>query len=542
MVHKKWLCLLLALALALSAACALGEDEPTSRYKLYELKVFEKANADILEGLNLLRVKFDNQSGYALYDLNSNALTEAVYYGMSGTNHGLVQVRNGDGMYGILNKLGEQIIPCEYDDIKICSNRWQIGIKLALTEGEPYDYKSFFSSSDKYYIVTQYDVYYRGALIKTLARDDYDLSTSYAYGDYLYIRNRAKESFFYDKEFNATSVTSSQEYATKGADIIHLPTGQKAFCAECTLDIDSVGNPYRYIKSINAFVDVNGNEALKLDRVYYSVSDFVNGYATVQEIDTFLYGVIDTNGNIVIPCEYDSISYTGLFSSEYQQVRNGDNYGYYNKDGVLTCPTEYSYKSAKEYGNKGMIYVDMNSNYKYVSPAKGMLEQEFKEVRFLYATAAPVMVVTNHADEVGLMDVYGDMVLPYQKISSYNIQVSYNAEAVLVKKDGKAYVYGVEITEPTPPVDTPNADELPEDAAEADAPPEDTPDNDDNAVQPSDGTWICDCGSQNTSKFCPECGAAKPPELVTACPNCQTEASDPQNPPKFCPECGTKMN
>lgn len=47
--------------------------------------------------------------------------------------------------------------------------------------------------------------------------------------------------------------------------------------------------------------------------------------------------------------------------------------------------------------------------------------------------------------------------------------------------------------------------------------------------------WTCACGSVNTGKFCPECGAKKP---VYRCNKCGWKPADPSNPPKFCPECG----
>ena len=50
--------------------------------------------------------------------------------------------------------------------------------------------------------------------------------------------------------------------------------------------------------------------------------------------------------------------------------------------------------------------------------------------------------------------------------------------------------------------------------------------------------WTCpDCGTQNTGKFCMNCGKAKP---ATSCPNCgYTPANGVLG--KFCPECGTKL-
>ncbi len=53
------------------------------------------------------------------------------------------------------------------------------------------------------------------------------------------------------------------------------------------------------------------------------------------------------------------------------------------------------------------------------------------------------------------------------------------------------------------------------------------------------GSWICTCGAENMGKFCSECGGKKPADApLYRCDKCGFVPEDPKNPPKFCPECG----
>ena len=54
-------------------------------------------------------------------------------------------------------------------------------------------------------------------------------------------------------------------------------------------------------------------------------------------------------------------------------------------------------------------------------------------------------------------------------------------------------------------------------------------------------SWTCSCGKINSGKFCPECGAKRPSGFFK-CNKCGWTPEDPSNPPKFCPECGDKFD
>lgn len=52
-------------------------------------------------------------------------------------------------------------------------------------------------------------------------------------------------------------------------------------------------------------------------------------------------------------------------------------------------------------------------------------------------------------------------------------------------------------------------------------------------------SWTCQCGTVNQGKFCQNCGNPKPAGAPTyKCNKCGWTPQDPHNPPKFCPECG----
>ena len=52
-------------------------------------------------------------------------------------------------------------------------------------------------------------------------------------------------------------------------------------------------------------------------------------------------------------------------------------------------------------------------------------------------------------------------------------------------------------------------------------------------MQPASGTWKCECGAENTGKFCAECGKPKPQPAEWTC------SCGAVNTGKFCSECGS---
>ena len=63
------------------------------------------------------------------------------------------------------------------------------------------------------------------------------------------------------------------------------------------------------------------------------------------------------------------------------------------------------------------------------------------------------------------------------------------------------------------------------------------------APKPAEDGWNCSCGAVNKGKFCAECGKQKPASApLYRCDKCGWEPADPFNPTKFCAECGDPFN
>jgi membrane protease subunit (stomatin/prohibitin family) len=56
--------------------------------------------------------------------------------------------------------------------------------------------------------------------------------------------------------------------------------------------------------------------------------------------------------------------------------------------------------------------------------------------------------------------------------------------------------------------------------------------------KPVTDKWACSCGTSNTGKFCSNCGNPKPVVKTYKCDKCGWEIKNPNTAPKFCPECG----
>ena len=432
---KKLLIALVALALCVpamaEAPAAQISLEPAGSFSAYAN--FEDDCARVIdENDEYLMGVFDIQ-GNELIPFSYPALDD---YGVC--SYYTVQAEDGVNMLGALNAAGEVVVPLAYGDIDFLSEKWAVGVKLEVTDGEDYDYQALFG--DENYIVTAYDVYdlESAAMVGTLTREQ--MSSIEAHGDYIFVEDHAGEVTMYDAAFSALGTADSlyEAYGSSDEGVVFLPTGEVVapgyrFSGDLGSGLLCVSDEnYDY-----GVIDLAGNVIVDFG-AYDTIYDYdESGYARVEKDDK--YGLIDLAGNLVVPCEYDgfeSLSYGGRYVyglNGYACVEKDGKYGYVSLEtGEVTCPINYASPTII---GLSMIVPDISGEL-YIIAADGTTTAtsyaEFNE----YPGGDGTLLKAMTAEEKwGLVDWHGNVLV--EPVYDY-------ASAMLISPDGTAVLLSSE--------------------------------------------------------------------------------------------------
>lgn len=198
---------------------------------------------------------------------------------------------------------------------------------------------------------------------------------------------------------------------------------------EADVSIVRKGNKY-------GLIDTNGNTVLPIE--YKSIWNFQEGLARVEKevylpktlensevIDySLVYGYIDKNGKIVIPFEYEDAK---SFSEGLASVKKNGKYGFIDKQNNTVIAFNYKYADSFEdglavaYVNDKAGYIDKNN--KVVIPFQFCCAQGF------FGKYA----VIGRGDHYGIIDKKGKILIP-QQLESYNF---FSENLIAIKKAGK---------------------------------------------------------------------------------------------------------
>ena len=464
-----------------------------------------------------------------LLDSDGNLLTpdSAQYTDMSFYSDSpfvRVEAESADGIHrkGLLDAYGQEIMPCIYADIDFISARWQAGVILtpSSSNNKDYTFTNYSTNTKSYYRVSKVDFYLDGAYVGSLDRDHCDVTNFMsAYGAYLRVRDQKGREIYYDQTLTPSPRQDENTYGEFTSDYrngktfyYHNGSGQQAFVPECTLDPADLENPYLYDNGV--LYDIRGNVIAETAHKYDYIRDFVNGYALVKMDGKT--GLINEKGEEVIPPEYDDLCllYDGEPSCGYFSAVKDGKVGFLDLEGNVTCDFVYA-ESVVKVQTPFAFVKDLTGSIIVLSAAAGELPTRYTEEIYNYV-GAPVLAVKNESGQNGVIDLYGNLLIPFtDDYSDFTIS-----------KDGTVILGDSGWSRPDTlwHFDVPLAPESLGLAVQKEE------------VKTDDGTWTCPNGHEgNTGKFCTECGSPKPAHNGPwTCVN-----GHEGNTGKFCSECGS---
>ncbi len=529
---RKRLLLLTTIALTTSICAIPASAEEAGSTASYIDVVASSLELDSDSDGPLIAYRYNDKNNYVLIDTQGNVLSQE--YGYINSNysdvHGLYIVESDTGVHdeGCIDSSGNVVIPLEYADISVVSDRWMYGIKLVPSTEEDQDYTYTIygrtENTKEYYRIDTVDFFFDREKVGTLNRSEFGNSTVTAYGAYIMVTNRAGYRVFYNNKMEKSpyqpeySGEFDSSYKNGTTTYIHCGSGEKAFVPEFTVPLEDLGNPYVYDKAV--LYDAHGNVVFNAMQNYDSIRSFKGGYAVVRMNSKS--GLIDLTGKEVIPVVYDDLGYSEEEPLKYgciSAVKDGK-FGFVDANGNVTCDFVYSNDIVRNRVTFGSVQ-NLDGTIIVLSGLAGELPEHYAEVDFQGYQGSYAFVATTTEGERGIVDIYGNTLVPF---SSDYTQLDVNAEGTIAIAGFGNYQWRIYT--------------LSHDEVQA------VPDETQVPAVSEDGSWTCTNGhAGNTGKFCSECGEPRPEmpqEALTSCPNCNYEFPEGTN-PKFCPECGTKL-
>lgn len=232
-------------------------------------------------GTNLICV-WGNNHKHAVFSETGEQLTDYLYDEIQ-YKEGWLEVTQGeyypDRKMGLLSMDGRQAIPCEYDVIQVLNENWAYAGNVSLTESE----------------------------------DDYDCIIHTESGSSNAVFETIKIYHLSSEEVSSVEVTREQAAGIEAEEeYLNIKDASTGVTTTYDNTFTAIGSP-DYVSDFKAVSSTWVRHQQIEDMTGMTPSDdkFENGYERVymydHDTDETKYGVVDTDGNIVIPAEYDRI-------------------------------------------------------------------------------------------------------------------------------------------------------------------------------------------------------------------------------------------
>lgn len=159
-------------------------------------------------------------------------------------------------------------------------------------------------------------------------------------------------------------------------------------------------------EGIYSFFDTKGRKVFSLRNGMW-VSEFSEGFATIENRETKKYGVIDKTGKTIVPCIYDRVE---GFKGGVAIVMKDKLFGVIDKSGKVIAPISYDYIDS-HWNKRGWTWVKKAGKF-------GVLSVTGKEVLpcsyDVTETWGDGLIAVKHDGKWGFFDEKGKQLTPYE--------------------------------------------------------------------------------------------------------------------------------
>ena len=315
---------------------------------------------------NRIVVKRGDRKG--VIDTNNNLIIPCIYDGIN-TFHDSVSVVYLDGKQGLIDSNGNVILPIEYKEI----NEYKEGLVSVVDQD---DKVGFVDKKGKIIIDFVYG----------LCNKNHPF-----FSDGWALVNHNGEAVFIDK---LGKVVLKPNY-----DVPSINSWSEGVIPVCKSEGSLFDDTWKYYM---AYMDRKGN--LTCEFIEAELTDFLNGYATIWK-HGIGQGLIDTYGNVILPCKYQTVFRNWDNNDGLIGVENYENkWGFYNtKTHTFTIPLEYDNMLTEFY--EGLVCAKRNDKYGFLNKEGNVI------IPFIYDKASDFsegFAVVKRYGKYGYVDRYGN--------------------------------------------------------------------------------------------------------------------------------------
>jgi hypothetical protein len=192
-------------------------------------------------------------------------------------------------------------------------------------------------------------------------------------------------------------------------------------------------------------VDLQGNVIADLSE-YHSMIVLRNNLIRVENEDN-QYGLLDSDGKLLIECKYDRLDCESTIIPE-------TGYVYAEKDGMcgfvsLKDGSETGFGYPADACDRYSLFLttrDEDGSFVLISAAAGALAGSYQDVSVSYDKAVPFATVQEKDGQIHVIDMNGNDVLPDNPVikDTYAVQYSSDGSLILVRDENNLWhIYSV---------------------------------------------------------------------------------------------------